>query len=80
MPANATRQRVRAAARKDAKQVAKLVTVAEAEAAALRQQLHETRAQLAAAEAVITGVSALQFDYVDPVTGEVTRRPLFPTS
>lgn len=72
------RQRVRAAARKDAQQVAKLVAVAEAEAADLRQQLHDTRTQLAAAEAVIVGASALQFDYVDPDTGEVTRRPLFP--
>lgn len=65
------RRRLRTAARKDADQVAKLVTVQE-------RQIDALKAENAALTAVLVGVAHLTFDYIDMTTGEVVKRPLFP--
>ena len=63
------KQRLRRAARQDAANVAKIIGIQEKQIADLQQQV-------TALEAVITGVAALTFDWVDPVTGEIEKRPL----
>ena len=61
------RQRIRQAARQDAKQTAKIIQVQEA-------QIADLTAELAAVEAVLLGVCELYvWDFVDPETGEVTK-------
>lgn len=40
------------------------------------QQIAELVAERGVLQAIVIGASALAFDYVDPRTGEVTRRPL----
>ena len=62
-----SRQRIRRAARNDAKQVEKLVAVQEA-------QIEALQAQLAAQDAVIVGLcERYVWDYIDPNTGEVKK-------
>jgi protein-tyrosine-phosphatase len=62
-----TRHRARSVARSDAEAAAKIIAVQEAQIAALK-------AETAAYAAVLVGVCELYglWDYVDPVTGEVT--------
>lgn len=65
-----THGRARRAARADADAAARLIAVQE-------RQIEAPRAEVAVLEAVVVGTAALEFDWVDPLTGEVTRRPLF---
>lgn len=68
-----TRQRIRQAQRNDAEGAAtalrKITLIQE-------RQIAELVAERDALQAVVIGAAGLAFDYVDPVTGEVEKRPL----